>query len=86
MREQCACMCIVTVCVCVCRFEEANFMRLPKKRRGQSSQQRGEASEILEDLELGGNPSSSSGRERVKKKRLLGGRRKLSRGQSHLSW
>lgn len=44
---------------CTFRFEEANFMRLPKKRKGQSSRQMGGANDVLDDLDFGGNPSTT---------------------------
>ena len=60
-------------------------MRLPKKRKGQGSQQRGGASDVLDDLDLGDFPSGSVHRPGSGGKRKSSARKRLAGGRAPLS-
>jgi U3 small nucleolar ribonucleoprotein protein LCP5 len=70
-------------------FEEANFIRLPKKRKGQGTRQRGGASDVLDDLDLGAFPSGSAhqpgsgGKKKLSARKRSAGGSKTKRGHRH---
>ena len=68
-----------------CRFEEANFIRLPKKRKGQGTRQRGGASDVLDDLDLGAFPSGSAHQPGSGGKKKSSARKRSAGGKVHLS-